>query len=60
MTTAQADPVWAATPNASQDDVDAHAYTWYDPDAAAFDLDESLDELGPLPDGDALAAFDWD
>ena len=60
MTTAQADPVRAATPTVSHDDVEAHAYAWYDPDAAAFDLDNSLDELEPLQDEDALAAFDWD
>ena len=58
MTIAQADPVRAATPNVSQDDVEAHAYIWYDPDAAAFELGDRLEDLDPLTDEDVVAIPD--
>jgi hypothetical protein len=59
MTTAQVDPVRAARPGTPHDDVEGHGYTWYDPDAAAFDLDDPLADLEPLSDEDAAATVDW-
>ena len=58
MTTAQTDPVRAALHDTPGDDVEGHAYAWYDPDAAAFDLDDPLAELEPLTDEDAFATVD--
>ena len=58
MTTARTDPVRAANPDVPEDDVKVHVYSWYDPDAAAFDFDDPLAELEPLTDEDALATAD--
>jgi hypothetical protein len=54
MTLAPPDSVKVALPDAPQDDIEAHTYAWYDPDAAAFD---------PLADTDDtdedLVDLDW-
>jgi hypothetical protein len=57
MTTAQTDPVRAATPDDRQDRVEARASGWYDPDSAAFDLDDPLADLEPA-DEDTFAAVE--
>jgi hypothetical protein len=56
MTLAPPDPSRAAIPDDSQDQVPAHAYAWYDPDAAAFDIDDQWADLDP--DDEELADFD--
>jgi hypothetical protein len=58
MTTARTDPVRAANPDVPEDDVKVHVYSWYDPDAAAFDLPDPLGDLDLLSDEDALATVD--
>jgi hypothetical protein len=58
MITAQTDAVRAAQVETLRDDTQAHRYAWYDPDAAAFDLDDPLAELEPLTDEDTLATVD--
>jgi hypothetical protein len=58
MTTARTDPVRAAIPAVPEDDVEAHVYSWYDPDAAAFDLPDPLADLEPFTDEDAVAIAD--
>ena len=59
MTIAQADPVTAAIPDARDNDVQGHAYAWYDPDAAAFELSDELADLDPLADDDAITVPDY-
>jgi hypothetical protein len=56
MTLAPPDPSRAAISDDSEDKVRAHAYAWYDPDAAAFDIDP-LAELDP--DDEDIADLDW-
>ena len=58
MTTARTDPVRAAIPDDPEDDVKVHAYSWYDPDAAAFDLPDPLGDLDLLSDEDVVAIAD--
>ena len=57
MTTAQADPVRAAIPDASEDNVETHLYRWYDPDAADYDLADPLADVDALSDEDAVTNF---
>ena len=57
MTLAQTDPVRAATPDVSEDDVEGHVYAWYDPDAAAYELPDPFDEIDPLSNEEAASAF---
>jgi hypothetical protein len=59
MPTAQTDPVGAANPDVAADDREAHVYTWYDPDAAAFDRPDPLADPDPLSDDDSVPPFDW-
>jgi hypothetical protein len=58
MTPTQTDPVRATTSPDREDDVESHVYVWYDPDAAAFDLDDPLADLESITDEDALAIVD--
>jgi hypothetical protein len=58
MTPTQADPVRATNSPDHENDFESRVYTWYDPDAAAFGLDDPLAELEPLIDEDALATVD--
>jgi hypothetical protein len=58
MTTARTDPVRAANPDVPEDDVKVHVYSWYDPDAAAFDMPDPLADLEPLSDEDVIAIAD--
>jgi hypothetical protein len=58
MTTARTDPVRAAIPDVPEDDVEVHVYSWYDPDAAAFDMPDPLADLEPLSDQDVVAIAD--
>jgi hypothetical protein len=57
MTLAPPDPSRVTTSDDSQDEVPAHAYAWYDPDAAAFGLDDPLADLEP--DDEDVADYDW-
>jgi hypothetical protein len=59
MTTAQTDPVRAAIPEGPKDAIRGYAYEWYDPDAAAFDIEDVFADLEPLSDEDAAAIVDW-
>jgi hypothetical protein len=58
MTTARTDPVRAAIPDVSEDDVEVRVYSWYDPDAAAFDLSDPLGDIDLLSDEDVVAIAD--
>lgn len=58
MTTARTDPVRAAIPDVSEEDVVVRVYSWYDPDAAAFDMPDPLADLEPLSDEDVIAIAD--
>ena len=57
MTTARTDPVRAAIPDVSEENV-VRGYSWYDPDAAAFDLPDPLGDLDLLSDEDVVAIAD--
>jgi len=57
MTTARTDPV-RAIPDVSEEDVVVRVYSWYDPDAAAFDMPDPLADLEPLSDEDVIAIAD--
>ena len=57
MTLTHPDPVRAAIPNDPDQDVVAHGYTWYDPDAAAYELEDRLEDLD-LSDEDVVAIPD--
>ena len=57
MTLAPPDPSRVTPPDDPQDTVPAHAYAWYDPDAAAIDLDDPLADLDP--DDEDIPDFDW-
>jgi hypothetical protein len=58
MTTARPYPVRAAIPNVREDDVEVHIYSWYDPDAAAFDTPDPLADTELLADEDVVAIAD--
>lgn len=58
MTTARTDPVRAAIPDVPEDDLKVQVYSWYDPDAAAFDLPDPLGDLDLLSDEDVVAIAD--
>ena len=58
MTPTQTDPVRATISPGHEVDAESRVYVWYDPDAAAFDLDDPLADLEPLTDEDALATVD--
>jgi hypothetical protein len=55
MPLAPTDPARVALPDDPRDDAESHAYAWYDPDSAAFDVDDPLAELDPLADEDGVA-----
>ena len=58
MTTARTDPVRAAIPDVPEDDVKVHVYSWYDPDAAAFDMPDPQADTELLSDEDVVTIAD--
>ncbi len=57
MTLANTDPPRTPTPDDASADIEGHAYTWYDPDAADFDR---VDRWAPvdLTEDDEAASDD--